>query len=214
MGADYYDKIVALEADGSIRSQLILWETDTPGQIRARAEADGTLRAFMIGWTGAAQAPLLLETSGELKTVLHGKDGASNIDPLLTNANMELVVEQRAPAYAQPYLRIASPNLLTTSEAELVDLSLAAADRVLVYFTVVNYTATVQTATLGIDTGNDTLAGSEYIMNTEPIPANGSSGFRGPFSMFGTNTLRGLASANTSLSVHWVFYVHQDRVGV
>lgn len=57
------ERIALVEADRTPRSQLVLWETTTPGPIRWRGEP----------------------TAGEACVSLYGQDGANNLDPLRTD---------------------------------------------------------------------------------------------------------------------------------
>jgi hypothetical protein len=188
------------EADGTVRQQLVGWKVETTaGQVRVRVEDED-----VAGTDG-----------GELCVSLYGKDSGGTKDALRTNADQELIVTQRTPAYAQAATRAVGPDLLTTSEADLVDLTsvFGATDYLEVYVTVVNITSTAATATLGIDAGGGgSLTNGEYFMNAETIPANGSSGLRGPYTMFGNAIIRGLASANNTLVAHWVIKRYGDRV--
>lgn len=57
------------------------------------AENDGTVRSQLILYDGSTQRRAKSETTGELDIVLHGKDSGGTIDPLRTNASQQLQVE-------------------------------------------------------------------------------------------------------------------------
>lgn len=110
---------VAAEDDGTLRHQLVAWETSAPAaQIRVRAETDGTLRMQLIGsddqgttqryidteatgelrvvglgWNGSAVTRVALETTGEQKTSNYGKTAGGTLGAFRLNASNQIQVE-------------------------------------------------------------------------------------------------------------------------
>ena len=53
------------------------------------------------------------------------------------------------------------------------------------------------------DAAGGSLAGAEYWMFSETVPAGGSSGWRGPFLMSGDDDVRGVAGAANDAVIQW-----------
>jgi hypothetical protein len=221
---------VAAEDDGTLRHQLVAWETSAPAaQIRVRAETDGTLRMqligsddqgttqryidteatgeirnSMVGWGGAALVRQLHETTGEQKVVMHGKDEAGNIDAFLTDENRVLWTRSYEDSV------IAPPIQLPAADGILWNPGGTASELYEVDFIIINTSGAVTgPVSVGVDIGaGGSLSNVEYWMYQESLPWPGTSGWRGSarqgFLMRGADVIRGLNGAGANLaSIHF-----------
>lgn len=164
-------------------------------------EDDGTLKTSLYATNASTLTAVKVESTGEQDMVLHGKDAGSNIDPLLTDTAKVLWVH---PYQSEVNLvGVAVPS----SEGVLLDgsASLVAAGVYRVEFLVVNIDGTnAVTVSVGRDdAAGGSLAGAEYWMVSEVVPAGGSSGWRGPFIMSGDDDVRGVAGAANDAVIHF-----------
>lgn len=182
---------VAVEDDGTLRSQLILW--DGSAQTRGRSETNGSLIASLYGKSGGTLTALQTYSDGKLAIVPHGTDEAANFDAFRTDPNRI--------QWVRPYdgYLFVSGAAVPSSEGVLLDGSavLTAAGLYAVEYLLVNIDGTNSVdVTIGRD--NDAgggLTATEYWQFTEPLAADTTSGWRGPFIINGDDDVRGLASA-------------------
>ena len=175
-GNDYQ---LSLEADGSSRDQVILWDYTGGAQIRAAGEP----------------------ATGEFRTLLSGKDAGGTVDDLRTNANQELIVDIQHNDFIQ-----VDPVEIPVAEGILWNPGAAAAETYEVSFLVVNNDAggAAVTVSVGVDiAAGGGLAAPEYWVFEEVVPYPGSLGWRGPFIIDGDDDVRGVASVANDASIHF-----------
>ena len=148
---------------------------------------------------------IVVEDSGTPKVVAYGKDSGGNEDPLRTNASQQLQVEI-VGALSSPYVNLVGVDV-PSSEGVLLDgsASLTAAGIYAVEFYVVSIDSSNSVdVTIGRDdAAGGSLAGAEYWMFAETLPAGGTSGWRGPFIMSGDDDVRGVATAANDAVIHF-----------
>lgn len=141
-------------------------------------------------------------TSGELRTVLNGKDSGGNIDPLRTNANQQLQVEL---ANSLGIVQL-DPALIPSSEGTLLDgsASLTSGAVYEVTFVIANIDGTnAVSVNIGVDVGaGGSLAAEEYFLNSYLVPAQDIAG---PFmlTIAGDDDIRGAAGAANDAAIHF-----------
>lgn len=204
---------VSAENDGTLRSQLIGHD----GTIQRRVLVEDTggtdpghLAVSNFGWNGAALTRTLLETSGEQKNVLHGKDEASNIDAQRTDPN-RIPWRRPYPGYVQ-----VDPVSMAATDSILWNPGSTAAELYEVSFLVVNTNLPspgAVTVRIGVDiAAGGALAVPEYWVLDEIVPYPGTLGWRGPFIIAGDDDVRGFCSTGASLaSIH--FRIRRVDVG-
>lgn len=209
--------------------KVILWAVNASGtELEVLAETDGSIRAALVGHDGtnlknlktettATAAELIvsnygkvsttltafaLDTNGEQKITLHGKDEAGNVDPLRTDPAGVLWMR----SYEQSV--IAPPQILAAADAVLWSPPAPASSAELyeIDFLLVNVAGAVTgPISMGIDIGaSGSLAIPEFWVYQEILPWPGSSGWRGTFLCRGADTIRGWNAAGANLStVHF-----------
>lgn len=195
------ERYALVEADRSIRNQMVLWETTTPGPIRWRGEPTlGEACVSLYGTdTGGAIRGIENETSGELRVVGMGADEANNLDRLRTDPDRI--------QWTRPYdgYQQVDPVLVPNAEGILWNPGATAAELYEVSFLVVNIDgAAAVVVSVGVDiAAGGGLAAEEYWMYNETIAAPGTSGWRGPFLMAGDDDIRGVAGAANDAAIHF-----------
>ena len=172
---------------GQGRTKMGVWLTEFWGHVGLRGVD-----------SNAIDTDVLLEDTGELKTVLHGKDSAGNIDPLRTNDNQQLQIEVINSALT------VDPVFLSNSEADFYDPATTSSDFYRVYVTAVNVAAagTNPTVIMGIDVGDaGSLADSEKFVDGMALADFESVRF-GPFIMGGDDVLRGNSGTASAVAIH------------
>lgn len=181
------ERLALVENDRTARSQLVLWETATPGQIRWRAE----------------------DTTGEACVSNYGQDEAGTLDPLRTDPNRILWTRAH-----DEWIDVSSREI-PAAEADLWNPALADTTRFMVEFNVVANDAG-EAAAEGIYVGREIdsaggLARPYYWMFDWTVPYPGESGWQGPFYMHGDDAIRGVADVANDASIH--FRVRRVDVG-
>jgi len=194
------ERVTLVEADRTPRSQLVLWETTTPGPIRWRGEP--TLGEATISLYGTDTAGNITgienETTGELRVVNLGSDEAGNLDRLRTDPNRVLWVRQYEGYVQVDPLEIgdggAANNLLWdpgTTAAELYEVE----------FMVTNTNGALITITVGADVTGTGVVTHPWI-DGETIAYPGSSGWRRGGVIDGADHVRGVTSLVGAI-IHW-----------
>jgi hypothetical protein len=148
----------------------------------------GELRIMNTGWNGSAVTRVLLETTGEQKSVLYGKDSGANIDPLRTNADQQLQVEvvDGAGTASRKKLGGSEPAAATETTVYTVPASTETTiDKI-----VVANRGVATTFNLGVAVGGGSLSDDEHWFDTVSIAANTTLFIDGPFYLATTDLLR------------------------
>jgi len=169
------------------------WLTDSNGDdVKQLGEADGTERSQLVLWDGSTQRRWLSETDGTAKMSLYGKDEASNLDALRTDPNRILWnrphegwVEQVGVAIPSAEGIVYNPGT-TAAQTYWVQYKVVNIDA----------GGAAVTVSVGSDaSAGGSLAGAEYDMFNEVIPYPGSSGWRDLGIIAGDDDIRAIASA-------------------
>lgn len=194
-------RVLLIEDDRTLREQLVLWRSGAPERWQADSSG-GEAKIMNYGYNGAANTRYLLETTGEQKFTVHGKDESNNIDALRTSSDRILWTRE----YQHYYGNVTTSVLIAGAEGIVYDPGVGASIILEVYFQVVNVNAGAAAVT-GVyvgrdDAGGGGLAGAEYWMFNETIPYPGTSGWRGPFLMDGTDDIRAVAAVGNACVIH------------
>ena len=179
--------------------QLLL--RNATADVYALAETDGTIKNSVYGKAGGTLTSIKVETTGEQDVVIHGKTSGGTIGALRINPNNQLQVEIIEGSYIQ-----VDPLLITNSESLLWNPNAASSVYYKVMFNIVNSSSSDVT---GVNVGQDigaggSLSAAEYWVQGLIVPANGSSGWYGPFLIPGDDRVRGVAGTTNVLSIHWL----------
>ena len=185
---------------GSIYGRMALILHNGTTDKAALSESDGKLITSLYGKAGSTGTAISVETSGEQKVVNYGKQTGDTIGAFNLNANNVLRVELINGATIQ-----VDPLLVPVAEGLLWNPGTTSASIYKVKFELVNFTASDVT---GINIGQDIGAGGslatfEYWRFGLIVPASGSSGWQGPFTMDGADRVRGVAGTVDSIGIHW-----------
>jgi hypothetical protein len=197
---------ISMDAEGRLDthtvSQTII--VDQYGnEIGVGAEADGTLRSQVVLWdyTGGAQIRAAGEpTTGEARIMLTGKDEAGNIDALLTDQHQVLWTRSYEDSIIAPPVQLPAADGILWSPGGL------ATELYEVDFLIVNTSGAVTgPISVGVDIGaGGGLTAVEYWMYQENLPWPGTSGWRGSarqgFLCRGADDIRGLNGAGANLA--------------
>lgn len=182
--------------------RILLYGRDTGGnETELENETTGELRIVVMGHDGAVPQRLGTETSRELRVEQLGQDEAGNPDVQRTDPS-RIPWRRDYPAYVQvDPVAIPSPgeDILWNPGADATELYE-------VSFIVVNNDTggAAVTVSLGVDlAAGGALAAPEYWMFSEVIPYPGTSGWRGPYLIAGDDDIRGIASAAGDASIHF-----------
>lgn len=158
----------------------------------ALSQPDGTERSWSltVGQTGTRERIVKVEETGELDVVGHGKDAAGNIDPIRTNADMQLQVE----------IVPGSSKLLGQSgnfAGEVALYTVPASKKAVIDKVVFLLRDTNLSRTLwwGHSPGGGALANQDYLGFGLIFRPSGHRTFEGPIYMAATDELRFQASA-------------------
>lgn len=188
---------ISVESGGEVRNVVMGW--DGSAIIRLLAEADGSLRTMNVGWDGSNEVRISTETSGEQKMTLYGKDSGSNIAPLRTNANQQLMAE-----LYENWIRV-TPVALTSSDAIILDGStiFGATDYVFVEMMLYNFSSAAATVSVYIDLQAGGTAGNhEYLMNAEVLASKARVELP-PILVLGEDDIRAFTAAGADVNVHF-----------
>lgn len=204
------ERVYLVEADGTVRGQVVLWETTTPGPIRARGEPIAGEACVSLYGTSVSGNVVAVENedSGELRVVQMGADEAANIDRLRTDPNR---IQWQRPY--DGYLLVPSAEI-PVAEAALWAPGAGAAILYEVSFAVINNDAggaAIANVYVGRGVGGGALARPHYWMFNETVSFPANSGWRGPFLMAGNDTVRGSAAVANDASIH--FRIRRCDVG-
>lgn len=199
---------VRLEEDKTLRTHSLAVGLADGNETVVLLEDNGSPRVMLYGYDGAAEQRLRTETSGELTTSLYGQDDANNMDALRTDPNR--VLWQRE---YQGHILI-DPVAVPNPEGLLYNPGAAGSRVYEVYFEVVNVDvggALVAGVYIGLGLGGAAVVPPNWWMFNENIPAPGTSGRRGPFTMAGNDDIRGVAAVAGDASIN--FYVKRVDIG-
>lgn len=176
---DGNERVTLVEDDGTLRQQLVLWETTTPGQVRALAEDDGTL-----------------------KVSAYGSDEAGNLDSVRTDPDR---IPWTRPY--EGFRQVDSVEV-PAADGVLYNPGATAAQIYEVEYEVINNDAggAAVTVSIGVDrAAGGALAAPEYWMFNEIIPYPGTSARRPGGLIAGDDDVRGVASIANDASIRfWV----------
>jgi hypothetical protein len=201
--ANGQERVALVEADRTPRSQLVLWETTTPGPIRWRGEAaagEAAVSLYGTNVSGNIQA-IENEDTGELRVVGLGADEANNLDRIRTDPNR---ISWTRPH--EEYIFVASVEI-PNPEGPLWTPGAAATVIYEVDFLVVNNDA--GSAAVAVSIGRDiagagaALAAPRFWVFNEIVPYPGSLGWRRGFRIAGNDVIRGVAAVANDASIHW-----------
>ena len=205
-----FDTKIQTETDGELK--VVNYGKDTSANILPiRVEATtGEQDLVLHGKETAASAVTALRaetTTGELHTILNGKDSDGNVDPLRTNSTQQLQVEVIGAGSGTP-VEAASAEL-TAAEAELWDPGTTASDLYHVWVNCVHHIDGTGVnrnpckITIGQGLGGAAVAIPNWWIYAQPLGYPGETGWRGPFTLPGNDTVRGYSSAIKTAQCHF-----------
>lgn len=198
--ADGNERVALVEADRTPRSQLVLWETGTPGPIRWRGEdaaGEATVSLYGTNVSGNIQA-IENEDTGELRVVQLGSDDVGNLDRLRTDPNrIPWMREYKAYHQLDP-LEIGDGGVANNL---LFNPGPDAFRQYEIDYMITNVNGAAVTVTVGVDVGGTGVVTHPW-MDGEIVPYPGTSGWRSGGIINGDDDVRGVTSAVGAI-IHW-----------
>ncbi len=189
-----------IEDDRTPRSQMVLWETATPGPIRWRGEdaaGEATVSLYGTNVSGAV-TPIENEDTGELRVVSLGADEAGNLDRLRTDPDRNLWVRKYEAWVTVDPLDIGNGGVANNL---LFNPGPDAFGQYEIDYMITNTNGAMVTVTVGVDIGGTGVVDFPW-MDSEDIPFPGSSGWRSGGIINEDDDVRGVASAAGAI-IHW-----------
>lgn len=183
--------------------RLKAWKS-TGQPVKMLAENDGTVRGQLIGYDGSSQTRIKTETDGSLISVWYGKDSDSNLDPIRTNANQQLMFENVGYLPTRGVLGQSAPNAATETVVYTVPAS-TEADVTSIFIT--NENSAPVKVRLGVSVGGGALVSGEYLYYDLTLTAYQTLSWSGKVTLAAADELRIESdTANVSFSAFGVEY--------